>query len=374
MLLARTAGTMLSLILVLLSLERFRSPEVAGAVTFFTIVPGLLVSPIAGALLDRHGRTRLVILDYSVAALSLGAIAALAALDILSVPLLIAIVTVASLTQPLSNTGIRTLFPLLVPEELWQRANAIDSNGYVVAAIAGPASAGALVAFVGSPGALAVTALVYAFAVVVTIGLRDPGPITERGRLLGDAWAGLVYVARHPTLRALAFAVSTSNVAWGLNFLALPVLVLERFGRGADLVGELFALIGVAGSLSVLIFGRIPSAGREARLMGGAMLAMAAAFVALALAPDPLVVVAAMLAFGIANGPFDVVLFTLRQRRTDPAWLGRAFAVSMALNYAGIPLGSAAGGLVVARSVELAFALAAALEGLSAFVAFRYVR
>ena len=40
------------------------SAPLAGLVTFLSISPGNLVSPIAGALLDRHGRRRLIILDF----------------------------------------------------------------------------------------------------------------------------------------------------------------------------------------------------------------------------------------------------------------------------------------------------------------------
>ena len=374
MLLARIAQQMVSLVLVLLALERFRSPEIAGLVTFLTIAPGLVVSPLAGALLDRQGRTRLVILDYAVAAISLGAIAALAVANALSVPILLVIVAVSSLTGPLSNTGIRTLFPVLVPRQLWERANAIDSNGYVVASIVGPAAAGALVATVGSAGALAATAAVFAVAVLVTIGLRDPGEPSPGVNLLADAWRGVVYVAHNDTLRALAFAISTSNIAWGLTFLALPVLVLESLRQGPDVVGILFALVGVAGSLSVLAFGRISSVGREGPLMAAAMVGQGVPFLAMALFPHPVVVVLAMLVVGLATGPFDVVLFTLRQRRTDPAWLGRAFAVSMALNYTGFPVGSALGGLIVSQSLGVAFGLAAVMEGLAALITIRYIR
>jgi len=113
MLLARISSQMTSLILVLFALERYHSPGVAGAATFLSIFPGLMVSPIAGALLDRHGRTRLVVLDYAIAAVSLALIAALAMADALPVPLLLLIVTVSSLTFPLSHTGVRTLFPIL---------------------------------------------------------------------------------------------------------------------------------------------------------------------------------------------------------------------------------------------------------------------
>src|SRR4030095_7165860 len=105
----------------------------------------LLVSPIAGALLDRHGRTRLVILDYLIALTALILIGALALRGFLPVWLLIVIAGVASLTAPLSNTGLRSLFPILIPTHLWERVNAVDSTGYVVATIVGPPLARSLV-------------------------------------------------------------------------------------------------------------------------------------------------------------------------------------------------------------------------------------
>src|SRR3979490_1941256 len=67
MLLARTATTMVELVPVLFSPERFHPPGLAGAVTFLALAPGLVMSPIAGALLDRHGRVKLMVVDYVVA-------------------------------------------------------------------------------------------------------------------------------------------------------------------------------------------------------------------------------------------------------------------------------------------------------------------
>ncbi|HJW49275.1 MAG TPA: MFS transporter [Candidatus Limnocylindria bacterium] len=358
MMLARTAGQMVALILVLLALQEYGSAELAGLVTFLAVAPGIVASPIAGALLDRHGRTRLVVLDYFIAAASLALIAGLSAGDALPVPALLLIVTVSSLTQPLSNTGVRTLFPLIVPKHMWERANAIDSNGYIVASIVGPALAGGLVAGLGAPTALAVTASLFAIAGVVAIGLRDPATRTDTGRLLADAWRGLVYVARHPTLRALALSVSTANLGWGIFFLTLPVLVLQEFGGGPEFVGLLFALLGLSGSVAVLLMGRVSTQGRERQLLAGSMLGHAAAFGLILLFPNPIVVAVSMFLLGIVSGPFDIVLFTLRQRRTDPAWLGRAFAVSMALNFAGFPIGSAIAGAVVPISIAAALALA----------------
>jgi len=56
----------------------------------------------------------------------------------------------------------------------------------------------------------------------------------------------------------------------------------------------------------------------------------------------------AMALGGLVNGPMDIAMFTLRQRRTDPAWMGRAFTVSMNLNFSGFPIGAAITGAMLA--------------------------
>src|SRR5262249_30161685 len=146
----------------------------AGAVVFLGVMPGLLLSPIAGALLDRHGRGRLVVVDYCVAAASIAAIAALSLAGLLSVPALLAIVTLTSLTNPLSAAGMRSLFPLPVPPPLWARANAIDANGYLVASVFGPTAAGAIFAALGPEAALFAVSATFVAAAVTASGIHDP--------------------------------------------------------------------------------------------------------------------------------------------------------------------------------------------------------
>src|SRR5205807_8936533 len=106
------------------------------------------------------------------------------------------------------------------------------------------------------------------------------------------------------------------------------------------------------------------------QLMAGSMLIMAVGYLVTLLSGNLLVIAVAMLVLGIATGPFDVVLFTMRQRRTDPAWLGRAFAVSMSLNFIGFPVGTAIGGAIAAGSVEAVFAAAVALTVIAAAITF----
>ncbi len=361
-LLGRIGGQMWTVALVLFALERFHSPAIAGITVFASAFPGTVFSPMAGALLDRSGRIRLIMLDYSVAAVTMALIVTLGATGTLSAGLLIGIAALGSFTNPLSSAGARTLFPMLVPRPLWDRANAADSAGYVVAAVIGAPLAAVIAGLIGRPAALGATAAVFVAAALSLLGM-DPLPLPPsepRSQcVFRDARAGLAYVARNATLRGLAISLSVSNVASGILIVALPVLVLDHFHQNAAVVGALWAVSALSGGIVAVVLGHRGSQGRERRLIIAGLLAMGLALALIAVAPDLLVVALAMLLYGGAGGPIDIGMFSMRQRRTDPDWYGRAFAVSMSLNYVGNPIGSAVAGPLVGAGLLAALAVAA---------------
>ena len=363
---ARVAQSMVSVALVLFTLDRYDSAAFAGLVTFASVFPGLLISPIAGALLDRHGRIRLVLLDYVVALLALALIGGLAIADALPGWLLVMIAVVSSLTAILSHVGLRSLFPILVPEHLWERVNAVDSNGYVVATIIGPPAAAALVAAFGGAVALLVIGVAFGVAAAVLARVPDPpAPTVSKGHLLLDAWDGLVYTWRNPTLRGLGFAISFVNLGFGMMTIVLPLIVLDRFDLSEAVVGVVFAVSGLSGVASAFLFGRMDTRNREWSLLVWPTVALVPVMALLLVAAGQsdavpfgvaLLVIQSLL-MGFLLGPADIALFTVRQRRTDPAWMGRAFSVSMAFNYLGVPIGAALAGILAESSIEVAIAI-----------------
>ena len=367
---ARTAQSMVAIALVLFTLGHFGSPLLAGAVSFASIFPGLLLSPVAGALLDRHGRTRLVILDYFVSAVAMVVIAALALGNALPAWLLLLIAGISSVTGIFSHTGLRSLFPLLVPERLWERVNAVDSNGYVVATILGPPAAGALVQVLGGAYGLAAIAVVFGLAGVTLLGIPDPRPGTvTTGSILADAVEGVRYAWNNRVIRALGFSVSTLNLANGVLIVLVPLIVLERLGGSPAVVGLVFAVQGVTGMAAAFVVGRWRTEGRERAMIVRPTVLVAAA-TSLLLVPIGLpAVVIAFALLGVLYGPLDVAMFTLRQRRTDPAWMGRAFAISMGVNYIGFPVGSFVGGILAEVSIEAAIGFAIGAAVVAAFFA-----
>ena len=361
LLLGRIAEQMLFVGFVLFVLTRFHSPGLAGAATFLLLVPGLLLSPIAGTLLDRYRRGVLIAVDYSVMTVVLLLMAALSASGKLQPATLLLLSSLASLTRPLSAAGARSMFPSLVPADLWDRANALDSSSQTVANVIGAPLAGVLVAFVGPEWALAAPAVLYGLSGAAVMGLQDPSPKDRAHGVLREAWTGLVYVLHNRTLAGLALTFLGYGAGWGCLVIAVPVLVLSRLHQSPAVVGTIWGLLGVAGFVATLAFGPLRTLGRERRLMSVSVLAMAAVLALLPFASSVAAVAAVLVVAVIAEAPFGIAFLTLRQRRTDPTRFGRAFAISMSLNVAGNPIGAAIAGPLIAWSLTGTLWVAAAL-------------
>jgi predicted MFS family arabinose efflux permease len=357
---------MIAVGLVLFVLSRYHSPQLAGAAVFLFLFPGLLISPLAGAMLDRYGRARLVTVDYLVAAAMLALLAVLSTAHVLAPWLLLLICGLSSLTAPLGIGGARSLVPSLVPSHLWERANALDSITDVFSSIIGAPLAGVLVGLAGGETALAASAFTFVVGGVAMWTVRERGFQPQGGPILAEAWAGLTYVLRNRTLVGLAVTFFTFSVGWGCLVIAVPVLILGTFHQGPATVGYIWGLVGVAGLASMLFVGRIHTEGRERQLMAGSIFAMGVVMAVFPFARSVVVVAAALIVIALVETPFDLAFLTLRQRRSDPARFGRVFAISVSLNMLGGPVGSAIAGPLIAWSLQGTLWFAAAFTAASA--------
>ncbi len=145
----------------------------------------------------------------------------------------------------------------MVPEPLWERVNAVDSNGWVLATVVGAPFGAVFAQLLGFETAMAIIAVAYLAAALVMIGAPDPRTeVASTGSLLRDAWLGLVYTWNNRTLRALAISLSTMNLAGGMIEIVVPVLILKHLGMGQDTVGYMFGLMGAFGVVSAFLSGR----------------------------------------------------------------------------------------------------------------------
>ena len=364
--LSRLANRMFAIAIVFHALAAFGSPAIAGWIAFASAAPGLLISPLAGALLDRAGAKIGIVTDLAVSAVVALALAVYVCAA-WATPGLLAVLAVAyALSSPLSAAGIRVLLPRLVPARALDRANALDTAVHAVVDVVGPSIAGMLLGFAGPITTFVTIAVSYAAATVsVALIHGSPGVSPPSEGFLRQAIQGLGFVIARPVLRGLAIGYALNMVTWGMLWVAVPVLVARNFGAGTweSISGLLWAGVGVAGGLGALVSGQLGMVGREVRWMTLCLITTAFAVAVAGTGSGLPGLALGLLLVGLVAGPIDVAVLTLRQRRTDPADLGRVLAVSMSLNMSGLPIGSVLGGILVAWSPAAAF-LAAALASL----------
>ena len=265
---ARIATQMFSVLLVLFVLETYHSASLSGVVVVCSQVPGIIVSPIAGALLDRGSRVALMRFDYLIGSTCITTIGVLSLLHSLPTFALLAVVSVASITGPLSRVGGRSLYPVLAPKPLWDRANAADSGSNVVATVLGPGIAGVAVALVGPRVALLLPAIVMLVAALLLIGFVVPDVRSgATASVLSDARAAIGYVWRNRVLRMLAGTMTVFNACGGILTVAIPFIVLRELHGGSATVGLLFAIMGSGGFLAGLLTGRFGTENREKHVL-----------------------------------------------------------------------------------------------------------
>jgi hypothetical protein len=347
---------MWGLTIILLVLEYFRSPALAGAAVLLGWLPGSLLSPIAGALLERHTKVPLILLDYGIAICTNSTIALLALTRTLREPSFLALVAIGSLTLPLSSAGLRTLLPRIMPASLWDQLNAIDSATANLAAVCGPALAGLCVAAFGARWTMLMTGAFLIGAAICILRVKEPPPMrTPSGwrEVRREARQGLRYVFSHPVLRALISTEPIANVGLGMLQVALPVLILRGLHGTSRDVGFVWACFGFAAVLGALTSAHLPMLDREVRWMAITLIFAAGAYAGGLFANRLVFVFLGMTLAGAMTGFHDVALFSLRMRTIERSWLGRGITISMHLNSVGEPIGAAASGVFAQSHLQL---------------------
>jgi len=349
--LARLASEMFPVAAVLLVLDRTGRPALAGAVVAATTLPAVVTGPVLGAWLDRTSRRRVALATNQVllAASLLGVLAAAGRAPDWTLP---ALAAVAGLTGPLATGGYTSLIPLLVPEHLLARANALEATSFNTAAIAGPA--GAVVA----EAALAALALP-----AIARMPRIAPPAGDRPVPLGTAVRqGLGFLVRTPVLRGVTVATAVGMGGTGLLTLAL-LFWAERLGAGRAGAGYLWAALE-AGAIAGALAAARPTAGwPPQRVVLAGLGLFGLGIVAWPLAPSFPVVVALVALAGVAEGPAFAATFATRQRWSPVALRGQIFTTAASLKLGAFAVGSAlAGPAVDAARVTGALVAAGALQ------------
>jgi MFS family permease len=356
---------------------------------------------VAGYLLDRFDRRRVMLADSVLRGLVVASVPVAAALGHLELWHVYVAAGLYGFLFMIGLAGAPTLIPALVDDDKLTAANSLETLGFTVSGVAGPALAGLLIAGIGAPYVLAVDAASYVFFAIVlaTMKLRPEGAHPEEARsgevdsdavgggtvgsgtvgsgavspegLGEDALPGRSYrladafrlLLRNPVLLSTTVMFMCFNAGEGFLSVWLPLHTGDIApAHGAQLYGVLLAVLAVGETLGALGGGVLSGSMSEGRMICLAQL-LAGLSLALALFGGGVWTTApALFLLGFFSAPMTAWAQTLRMRVIPPGLRGRSFALLRTLMQSSSPAFSGIGGVLLpAVGVTAMIGLSAAL-------------
>ena len=249
-----------------------------GLVGFAGQIPSFLLAPLAGVLIDRWNRHRLLVATQVLAMLQSAALAALALSGVITIWHVLAL----SLFQGLINAfdmPARQAFVVEMVDRREDLANAIALNSSMVKAarLLGPSIGGVVIAAVGEGWCFFGDAVSY-LAVIASLLLMRVAPRPRRAvaetRVLHELRAGWVYVAGSPAIRSILLLLALVSLVGMPYTVLMPVFASTILHGGPHTLGFLMAATGVGALLGAVFL-----ANRRSVLgLGKVIPAMAALF------------------------------------------------------------------------------------------------
>jgi MFS family permease len=323
-----------------------------GVVGFAGQIPTFLLAPIAGVLVDRWNRRRVLLATQTLAMLQSALLATLALGGVIRVWEIVALSVVQGLVDAFDMPVRQSMVVRMVGDRA-DLPNAIALNSSMVnaARLLGPAVAGVLIAAVGEGWCFFIDAVSYGAVIfsVLLMHLDAQPPAPKATRVLHEMAEGFRYARGSPPIRSLLLLLALSGLAGRPFAVLLPVVAREVMHGGAGTLGTLQATAGVgalAGALylasrtSVVGLGRVIVA--SAALFGLGLMAFSRAH-ALWLAM-PLLLLAGtgmMLQTAASN--------TIIQTIVDEDKRGRVMSLLGMSLFGTVPLGSLIAGALATR-------------------------
>lgn len=311
--------------------------EVTGSVTLFTLIflfgrlPGLLLAPFAGALVDRWDRRWTLFWSDAGAGIATAVLALLLWTGGLEVWHVYVFVGVSSLFDAFQWPAYVASSTLLVPKRHLGRIGGMMQLGQAASGTLAPAPAGLLMVTVGMTGVLLVDFATFLFASLSLLLVRIPRPEASaagaegEGPLWRRALYGWSFIRERPGLLGLLGYFALANLVLGVAVVLITPLVLSFAPE--DVLGVVLTVANsgfLAGAVVMSAHG-----GPRRRIHGvlGVGLLFGVGLALAGLRPDPYLIAGALFvaffAAPIVNGSSQAIW----QAKVPPDVQGRVFAV-----------------------------------------------
>jgi MFS family permease len=339
-----------------LILEETGSPAFAGLVAAISALPGLLISPIGGWLVDHLGRRAVSIGADLLSSLAVIAFPIVALTTGLNSSTILILAVVGAIFDPAGYTARKTLLADVAKasEIELDRLNGIHDGFMGISWILGPAVGATLISTVGavnsfwaSAGLFIVAALSITFLRVGNLGrearelAQENGEVSDRSIRIGFQVLWNDKLLRTITISILIIAtvyLPTETVVLSTYF--------EDLGQPASL-GIVISALAAGSAIGSFGYGWISARLSRRTLIRTILISTAASIIPMAFLPPLPILAAAGFFLGLSWGPFNPLISSLIQQRVPADQQGRVFGVQTAVFYAAPPLGMVIAGISV---------------------------
>jgi MFS family permease len=332
----------------LLVLAITRSPAQAGIAGALRGLPFALLCLPAGALVDRWDRKRVMLLCDSGRALALGSIPIALWLNHLSFLQLCLVALIEGTLMTFFSLAELACLPHVVPKEQLPAATAqnqaIDSTAWTL----GPFLGGFLYGL-GRSVPFLLDAISYVCSVLGILFIRARFQEERSGeprRIWQEIGEGLLWLWRAPLLRLLAL-LAFGLVMPSIGFTLILIVLAQRLHASSLMIGILFASGGVGSILGAFLTNPLQKRFTFGQMTIGSAWVWAISWLALAIAPN-------LLILGIANALSFIIVpiylsvqYSYRLLAIPDHLQGRVQSVYRLLSFGSQPLGMALTGFLI---------------------------
>ncbi len=319
-----------------LSLELSNSALIVGLVASAGAVPIVLFSMHAGAFVDRSDRLRLVRITQTVFLLQALALWGLHALGLVTVPLLIGMAIVQGLCSAVEIPARQSMIIQLVGREDLPRAIALNSSGFNLARIIGPAIGGLIIHQFGIGWCFGLNAFSFVAVLWGLLLITLPPTAADRAplRVLDairdssrNAAEGLRHFLQRGPVRDLLMLVTVGAVLDGPFITLMPVMARDRLALGADGYGGLLTSVGIGGLMGALAIAGPAAHWKRGRVLTVTSLAFPVLLLGFASSRTPLQANLTLVATGCAMIIFNSLANGVLQLLVTEQFRGRLMAL-----------------------------------------------
>jgi MFS family permease len=347
-LVSRLGSQVYAIAMVLWIKDATGSATLMGLLMMVSAIPGVLLSPMGGAVADRFSRRMILVASDLTRGLAMLIVAGLIYTMSDSVNLLLGTLFVVAL---LSGTvtaffrpAIAAAIPDLVPKDRLVTANSLGQLSIQLSVFFGQGLGGTLFRLLGAPFLFLINGVSFLYAALSESLIKMPEVAPREKLNLKEQWhvflqdlkEGLRYTWQRPGLRELVFISAVINFFTIPALVLLPFFVEDTLGARVDWYGFILVSFGVGGLLGYLFAGLVRLPGRSRmHLMLTFMIGQSILYGILGFLPLPVYVIILAIVAGFMDGYITVNITTVLQLSTPSEIRGRVFGL----------LGMVAGGL-----------------------------